>query len=114
MITLKQRKKPTEYRGGTIIKIIDLIHEMVEVTSHTDELGYVKDKNKLSELTKEIRCFDITTIGDLYLTSGGRVVLDKGYGEYFTKGDEKIFTLEELTKGINYDEFIEKIKSIKK
>lgn len=109
--SLKHRKKPTEPRYGNLIKIVDLIQDLLETVSNTDEFGDIVDKNKLWTLTKELRCFDNTTIGNLYLTSGGRVVLDKGYGEYFNETDKKIFTLEELTNGIKYDEFVEKITS---
>lgn len=87
IVPLKNRKTPTEDRQGTLVKLVDLIQELLETASKTDELGYVVDKEKLWTLTKELRCFDSTTIGDLYLTSGGRVVLDKGYGEYFNETD---------------------------
>ena len=78
----------TEHREGTLIAFVDLIHELTD-------LEYGKDKElpeddrieKCSKILRKIRSFDITTIGDLYLTNGGRIVLDKGYGEYFGEGE---------------------------
>ncbi len=65
-------------------------------------------------MMRELRSFDVTEIGNLYLTSGGRVVLDRGYGEYFNKSDKVIFTLEELMSGMPYEKFmIELHKKIK-
>jgi hypothetical protein len=84
------------HRQGTMIAMIDLIQEMINT----------EDEDRMLELKHEIRKFDVTTIGDLYLTTGGRIVLDKGYGEYFTKGDKKIFTLQELTSGMKYGVFM--------
>ena len=73
-------------------------------------LGYNPDVvEKVFKILKQLREFDVTKLGDLYLTTGGRVVLDRGYGEYFTKGDKKIFTLTELKRGINYSNFVKKI-----
>jgi len=48
--------------------------------------------------------------GILYLTSGGRIVQDCGWGEYFTQPyDKPLFTLDELRRGITPKEFIKKI-----
>ena len=45
---------------------------------------------------------------------GGRIVLDKGYGEYFDSGDKVLFTLSELTNGMSYERFMKKLQEIKK
>lgn len=53
--------------------------------------------------------------GDLYLTSGGRIVLDDGWGEtYIHEGekfsvDRKLFSLTELTDGIKLGDFLKRI-----
>ena len=122
--TLKNRKKPTEHRQGTLIKLVDAIQELIELR-YGEKLYINIDKegddlipnpevfDKILEVTKELRCFDITTIGNLYLTSGGRVVLDKGYGEYFNEGDKTIFTLDELKSGIEYNKFKKRLLDTK-
>lgn len=51
--------------------------------------------------------------GDLYFTTGGRIVLDKGYGEYFTKGDKVLFTRDELHTGVSAEKFLERVKQVK-
>ena len=116
---LKDRKKPTEHRQGNIIKIADFIQRFAEMRHekdfYDDECNIThKYQDELDKMMKEMRLFDIYEIGDLYLTVSGRVVLDKGWGEYFTEGDKKIFSLKELTSGMNYDIFMERIKEIKK
>jgi len=116
---LKDRKKPTEHRQGNIIKLADFIQRFAEMRHEKDfydDECNITDKYqcKLDGMMKEIHLFDISEIGNLYLTSGGRVVLDKGWGEYFTKGDKKIFSLKELTSGMKYDEFIRRINEVKK
>jgi hypothetical protein len=53
--------------------------------------------------------------GILYLTSGGRVVQDCGWGEYFSQPyDKPIFTLDELRRGTTLKEFLKKIVEIQK
>ena len=123
---LKDRKKPTEHRQGKLVKLLDLVQRFSEM--HHDEdywlfdendgfaEGYInpKHQNELDDMMRELRVFDITEIGDLYLTSGGRVVLDKGYGEYFREGDTVIYTREQLTSGILYEVFKNRISEISK
>lgn len=122
---LKTRKKPTEHRQGTLVKLVDAIQELIELR-FSEDLYIATDKEgddlfpnpeifeKMLESTDDLRKFDITTIGDLYLTSGGRVVLDKGYGECFNESDKIIYTLEELKLGIEYNKFIRRLTEIKK
>lgn len=97
------KKKPTDHRQGTFTAIADLIHQLTQED---------KTEEDMLETIREIRNFDVTTIGDLYLTSGGRIVIDKGYGEYFTEGDKKLFTLKELKSGIKLQDFKNKICSL--
>lgn len=116
---LKDRKKPTEHRQGNLVKILDLIQRFSRM-SHEKEFYDVeseqinkKYQDELEDMMRELHGFDITTIGNLYLTSGGRVVLDKGYGEYFNDGDMVIFTLKQLKSGMPYKEFKERIDELK-
>lgn len=53
-----------------------------------------------------------TGTGILYLTAGGRMVIDCGWGEYFDKayGDRAICTLDELRQGFKKEEFIKKLR----
>jgi hypothetical protein len=103
----------TKHRDGTLIAFVDLIHEITDIT-HGDGQDLKDDvkADKFNEITGKIRSFDITTIGDLYLTSGGRIVLDKGYGEYFDAGDKKLFTLKELKSGVSPKEFRDKLDAL--
>ena len=108
---LKDRKKPTEHRQGKLVKLLDLVQRFSNMY-HDDnfydvEEGQInkKHQDELDDMMRELREFDITEIGDLYLTSGGRVVLDKGYGESFNESDKVIFTLDELIHGISYEQF---------
>ncbi|MFA5406690.1 MAG: hypothetical protein WC307_05025 [Candidatus Nanoarchaeia archaeon] len=48
-------------------------------------------------------------IKGLYLTSGGRIVLDCGWGEYFNKGDIFIMSTDDLRKGLGFTKFINKL-----
>jgi len=123
---LKTRLKPTEYREGQAQRFLDAIQTLMDFNSRKDlflpvaknddpfaECRYnPKVMDEIMEILRELRHWDITEEGDLYLTSGGRIVLDKGYGEYFTPSDKKIFTLEELHQGIKYEEFLSKIKIV--
>ena len=114
---LKRRKEPTEHRQGNLVKILDLMQRFSNMHHDEDFFDVEKEQvsskhqNEIDDMMRELRNFDITEIGSLYLTSGGRVVLDKGYGEYFnTRGDKVIFTLDELTSGMPLKKFIDKIQ----
>lgn len=108
---MKLKKECTGHRQGTIAGIADWINEITTV-QYDEELTEEQKQIKIDTLIREMRIFDITTIGDLYFTSGRRIVLDKGYGEYFTDGDIKLFTLEQLKSGIHLEEFRNKINAI--
>ena len=117
-IIKKTKMTPRSHRQGTFIDILDKMNEVINLSNSIkldssldgSEIFYDQDHiENLVEKLRDLREIDITTIGDLYLTSGNRVVLDKGYGEYFTGGDSKLFTLEELKHGIPYPEFVKKI-----
>jgi len=115
---LKNRKKPTEHRQGKLVKIVDLMQRFSEMYHDDNFFDLEKEQiskehqEELDDMMRELREFDITEIGDLYLTSGGHVVLDRGWGESFNERDKVIFTLEELKSGMSYKEFKEKIDSI--
>jgi len=122
---LKDRKKPTDHRQGKLVNLLDLVQRFSEI--YHDDDYWLFDKNdrfddgrinpkhlrEIDDMMRELRAFDITEIGNLYLTSGGRVVLDRGYGEYFNKSDKVIFTLEELKSGMSYETFKKKIDSLR-
>ena len=123
-MNLKDRKKPTEHRQGTLIKLVDTIQRFTEI-QHEDEFwmfdkedrfdeGHMNPKyvDEIQDIMRELQLFDITEIGDLYLTSGDRIVLDQGYGESFGTGDQVIFTLKELTAGMDYEFFMKKLKKM--
>lgn len=121
---LKTRKKPTDHRQGNLVKIVDLMQRFTAI-QHEEDFWLFKDKgcfdpvdeghmnpkyiDELQDLMRELNLFDITTIGNLYLTSGGRIVLDKGCGECFNEADTVIFTLEELTKGLPANVFLHRL-----
>lgn len=122
---LKIRKKPTEHRQGILVQLVDTIQELINlryskdlyITTNEKEHDLIPNPevfDKMLEVTKELKNFDITTIGNLYLTSGGRVVLDQGYGEYFNESDKIIFTLDSLKLGIKYEEFMKRLLEIKR
>lgn len=75
-----------------------------------------KPQIKVSAIATRFHDRTIWGSGTLYLTSGGRFVLDKGWGEYFAKawGDKPMFTLSELTSGIKKKVFINKIIKLAK
>ena len=108
---LKDRKKPTEHRQGKLVKLLDLVQRFSNMYHDDDFYDIEREQiskehqDELDDMMRELRKFDITEIGNLYLTSGGRVVLDKGYGEYFNDSDKVIFTLDELTHGMPYEVF---------
>ena len=119
---LKDRKKPTEHREGKLVNLVDLLQRLTSI--RFEEGYYVVDgdgdfhynqkyADEVDSILKELHDFDITEIGNLYLTSGGRVVLDKGYGECFNDSDTVIFTLDELKCGMNYDTFKKRIDKLK-
>ena len=97
------------YRSGTLFGFMDLVHELTDLNYDSEERTEEERQDKISNILGEIRSFDITTIGDLYLTSGGRIVLDKGYGEYFNNSDKVLFTLDKLKSGVNSKEFQKKL-----
>lgn len=107
---MKDRKKPEAYRAGNLVKILDLFQRFANIRHEKDfyntDVDQINKKyqDELEEMMMELRAFDITEIGNLYLTTGGRVVLDKGYGEYFSP-EEQVFTLKEITSGIPLDKF---------
>ena len=112
-IIKKTKMTPRSHRQGTFIDILDKMNKVINLSnsiklaSNTEgSVFYDQDHiENLIDKLRDLREIDITTIGDLYLTAGNRIVLDKGYGEYFTSGDSKLFTLEELKQGIPYDKF---------
>jgi len=126
---LKDRKKPTDHRQGQLVKLVDCIQRLTAI-QHEEDFWIFKEKgcfdpvdeghmnpkytDEIQDIMRELLFFDSTEIGDLYLTSGGRVVLDKGCGEYFNETDTVIYTRNEITKGIPYEVFIKKLQSLKK
>lgn len=50
----------------------------------------------------------ITGSGTLWLTAGGRIVIDCGWGEYMAKGygDKPICSLDDLRRGFRKKDFI--------
>jgi len=62
-------------------------------------------KNKKNEGYFIADVTDIHKLESLYLTSGGRIVLDRHYGEYFNETDTKLFSIQQLCKGIKLEEF---------
>lgn len=118
---LKNRKKPTDHRQGTLVKLVDLMQRFYSIQHEEDFWLFDKDnqfdeghmnqkyQDEIQELMRELGNFDVTTIGSLYLTSGGRIVLDSGCGEYFNETDTVIFTLDELKKGLPANVFITRI-----
>lgn len=129
MTKLKDRKEPTGHRQGKLVKFVDTIHALTKLMSSEEKL-VVADKDdiygdryvynpqlmeKMIEIIREIDSFDKTEHGDLYLTSGGRIVLDKGYGEYFNdSGDTVVLSLEQLGKGVKLEVFKEMIARAEK
>jgi len=116
---LKNRKKPTEHRQGNLVKLVDLMQRFSKMHYNDNFYNVEEDQinkkhqEELEDMMKELRNFDITEIGNLYLTSGGRIVLDKGYGEYFYDSDKVIFTLEQLKSGMSAEKFIKEINKLK-
>lgn len=114
--SLKQRERGDAPRSGPLPKLFDLIREMHEVSRDLYDPGddqLALDEAKVDDLrtmVEELRCWSITEVGDLYLTSGGCVVLDKGYGEYFTEADEVLFSRDELHTGVPADRFLERVR----
>ena len=113
-----EKLTPTSHRQGSLVDLLDKIRFIIDFgssipveisndNSATFNQAYIE---KMTEKLKELREFDITAIGDLYLTTGGRVVLDRGYGEYFTEKDIKLFTLSALKQGIPKDVFLKILK----
>jgi hypothetical protein len=122
---LKRRLKPTSHRQGVMQKFLDAVQELTMLQYDKklfldppdgDDYDYLEPKynpeviDKMMETLKELRRFDVTEIGPLYLTSGGRIVLDRGYGEYFMDGDTLLYSREALCNGVNPEELINKIR----
>jgi len=118
-----EQKHPREHREGRMIELVDTIQELIHLQYQKnliiqdgeclDDYKYNPEViEKIIDKLKVLRLFDITIIGNLYLTSGGRVVIDQGYGEYFNESDKVIFTLEELKIGIKYADFVKRIKEL--
>jgi hypothetical protein len=116
-------KEPTEHRQGVLVKLVDAIQRLYGMR-HEDDF-YVFDgdmmcsgrinpkyQDELECIIKELSTFDNTEIGNLYLTSGGRIVLDRGWGEYFDEHDKAIFTLDELTRGMPREKFLERLREL--
>ena len=115
---LKNRHSPKSHRQGQMVKLLDAVQKLIRL-SFSDDIVVVDDEaedvdsfgynpkvvEEMREICRELRSFDITEYGNLYLTSGGRVVLDKGYGEYFNEADTVICSLEGLSSGFHLDEF---------
>ncbi len=115
---LKNRKESKDCRYGNVIRLADLIQRFAEMRYEKDFFDdncniSSKHQDELDKMMKELRLFDITEVGDLYLTSGNRIVLDKGYGEYFNDSDKTLFTLKELHSGIPYSKFKAKLDEMK-
>jgi len=123
---IKRRKKGDTHRQGMLIRLVDALQELIHLQydkklwiphpandNEDDPDSYIPNPKvfeKMLEILSEFREFDITDIKALYLTSGGRIVLDHGYGEYFNDGDKLLYTREELRSGIRYPEFMEKLR----
>lgn len=118
---MKTRKDVKEYRSGNLVDLVDAIQRFTDIqhekdfwlfgkSMHDEGAMNPKYQDELHDIMGELQLFDITKIGNLYLTSGGRIVLDKGWGEYFGDGDTTIFTLDELTSGMNVKSFFKKVK----
>lgn len=116
-------KKPTEHRQGTLVRLVDAIQRLCEMKHEDDYYVFDGDmmcsgrinpkyQDEMEKILQELHLFDITELGDLYLTSGGRVVLDRGWGEYFDKSDRVIFTLDELTNGMPKEKFLERLREL--
>ena len=118
------RKKPTEHRQGKIIRFADAIQELINLQYDKNTIRIIGEGancdfeynkewvEKISKILKELRLFDITEIGDLHYTCSGRVVLDRGYGEYFHSGDTVIFKRNEMFTGVDGKEFLKRIKKL--
>lgn len=104
---MDQLKKPSEHRQGQMVRLIDHIHALMELRHHNDPVVI----EEMFGILEKLWMFDITNHGDLYLTSGGRVVLDKGYGEYFNEYDHKLCTLDELGRGLRLEEFQRRLEA---
>lgn len=122
---LTRRTEVNGYRDGnaqdfldTVIAILGLRNKLYEEARDLKQGDYdsieFEYHRRLEEMIEELHSWNITQIGDLYWTSGGRIVLDKGYGEYFNNSDKKLFSLEELTRGMDAEKFIKKLQESKK
>ena len=123
---LKNRQKPTAHRQGKLVRLVDCIQRLAEI-QYDDNFWIFKEKERFDEghmnpkcadevqdIMRELRAFDSTEIGDLYLTAGGRIVLDRGCGESFNDSDTVIFTRGELTNGMAANAFLKKVANLVK
>lgn len=122
---LIRRNDVRGYRDGNAQDFLDAMIALLGLRNKMYDEAKIKDDDDLDMLEQqyaielgkriqELHEWNITQIGDLYWTSGGRIVLDKGYGEYFNEGDKKLFTLEELTVGMDADKFLARLEESKK
>jgi len=122
---LKRRLKPNSNRYGVIQQFMDAMQQLIMLQYEKDlflhppdgdDFDYMSPQynpevvDKMMDILKELRGFDITEIGPLYLTSGGRIVLDHGYGEHFMDGDTLLYSRAELRQGMNPYDLIKKIQ----
>jgi len=122
---LRVRKKPTDHRQGTLVRLVDAIQRLIDIQHEEAFIVYKQDvhldmghmnpkyEDEIEDIMRELLLFDVIEIGDLYLTCGGRVVLDKGCGEYFNETDKVLYTQKELTAGIPYEDFVDKLIKMK-
>lgn len=116
---LSRRKEASEHRQGQMQRFVDTVQTLSYMRHSDDSMdengGYRSEFiDKIMNILKELRMWDITETGDLYLTSGGRVVLDKGWGECFGDGDRRILDLEHLHSGMEYNDFLHLLQEVKK
>lgn len=119
---LERRKDPKDRREThKIQKFVDAIQALIGKRSDLKQYDAEKDTweyndqeiDEVENILDELRSFDITEVGSLYLTPKKRVVLDKGYGEYFTDADIELFSKEELHNGINVEKFEQRLEEAK-
>ena len=122
---LSNRKKPKDNRYGQAQRLVDAVQELIALKSEAynvaddDDGPYMRTvyntetMEKMLSILNELRSWDVTKNGSLYLTGGGRVVLDKGYGEYFGDGDTELLGLGQLHSGMQLDKFIKMLTDAK-
>ena len=88
------------------------IHDSIRYVENGIPYIYTAFKHKEKFKGRTRRARRIST-GTLYLTSGGRIVIDCGWGEYFNTGDTPICTLDELRLGFYPEQFIKLLRKAK-